>query len=158
MNYLRNKKLIANIITQNKTGKKIKNLLLEFPLWLRRLRTQLVSMRMQVQPLALLSSLRIQCCRKLRHRSQMQLGSGSGSCCGWGIGLSWALVRPLAQKRPHAAGEAVKRIRSFNSAYPPQSWSVRFSKPWRDCLQICFNYGPAKSCHKENSLKLLNVS
>ena len=34
----------------------------EFPLWLSRLRTQLVFMRMQVQSLALLSGLRIWCC------------------------------------------------------------------------------------------------
>ena len=36
----------------------------------------LVSMRMQVQSLAFLSGLRIWCCRKLRHSSQLQLGSG----------------------------------------------------------------------------------
>jgi len=36
----------------------------------------LVSMRMQVRSLALLSELRIQCCRELWRRSQTQLGSG----------------------------------------------------------------------------------
>ena len=39
---------------------------MEFPLWLR-LRTQLVSMRMQVQPLVSLSRLRIQHCHRLWH-------------------------------------------------------------------------------------------
>ena len=39
-------------------------------------RTQLVSMRIWVQPLALLTGLRIQHCCELRHRSQMQLRSG----------------------------------------------------------------------------------
>ena len=36
---------------------------------------QLVSMRMRVRSLALLSGLRIRCCWKLWHRSQIQLGS-----------------------------------------------------------------------------------
>ena len=48
----------------------------EFPLWLRGLRTQLVSMRMRVQSLAWISGLKILCCCKLWCRSQMQLGSG----------------------------------------------------------------------------------
>ena len=43
----------------------------EFLLWLHGLRTWLVPMRMQVQSLASLSGLRIQCCCKLQHRSQM---------------------------------------------------------------------------------------
>ena len=47
----------------------------EFPLWLNRLRTQLVSMRMWVQPLASLTGLRIQHCCDLWHRLQMQLRS-----------------------------------------------------------------------------------
>ena len=49
--------------------------ILEFPLWLSGLRTQQVSMRMQVQSMAALSGLRIWCCCKLRHKSQIQLGS-----------------------------------------------------------------------------------
>ena len=40
----------------------------EFLLWLRGLRTRLVSMRMRVPSLASLSGLRIQCCRKLQCR------------------------------------------------------------------------------------------
>ena len=47
----------------------------EFPLWLSGLRTWLVSMRMQVPSLASLNGLRIQRCRKLRHGSQIWLGS-----------------------------------------------------------------------------------
>ena len=54
----------------------VSSLLREFPLWLSGLRTQLVSMRMCVQSLALLSELRIQCCHKLQCRLQMQLRSG----------------------------------------------------------------------------------
>ena len=45
--------------------------LLEFLLWLSRLRTQLVSMRMQGSSLALISVLRIWHCHKLWCRSQM---------------------------------------------------------------------------------------
>ena len=59
----------------------------EFLLWLSRLRIQLESMRMWVQSLALLSGLRILCCRELWHRSQMWFGFGiavavvsAGSC------------------------------------------------------------------------------
>ena len=48
----------------------------EFPLWLTRLRTQLVSMRMWVPSLALLSELRIQICCELWHRLQKQLRYG----------------------------------------------------------------------------------
>ena len=40
-----------------------------------RLRTQLVSMRMEVQSLALLIVLGIHCCCKFRHRSKMWLRS-----------------------------------------------------------------------------------
>ena len=47
----------------------------EFPLWLKRSQTQLVSMRMQVQSLDSLGGLRIQRCRELWFRSQTRLGS-----------------------------------------------------------------------------------
>ena len=47
----------------------------EFPVWLSRLRTWLVSMRMWVLSTASLSGLRIQNCRELQHRSGMRFGS-----------------------------------------------------------------------------------
>ena len=47
----------------------------EFLLWFSRLSTRLVSTRMWVQSLALLSGLRIWYCYKLWQRSQMQLRS-----------------------------------------------------------------------------------
>ena len=50
-------------------------MVLEFPLWLSRLKPQLVSMRMQVRSLALISGVRIQLCCELWCRSQMGLGS-----------------------------------------------------------------------------------
>ena len=57
-------------------GNNINHVPQEFLLWLSRLRTQLESMRIWVQSLALLSGLRIWCCHELRCRSQMQLRSG----------------------------------------------------------------------------------
>ena len=50
--------------------------MLEFLLWISRLRTQLISMRTWVQSLALLSGLRICIASKLQHKLQMWLGSG----------------------------------------------------------------------------------
>ena len=46
----------------------------EFSLWLSRLQTQLVSMRLWVQSLALLSGLRIPCCPELWFRLQLRSG------------------------------------------------------------------------------------
>ena len=57
-------------------GLTLKGLSLEFPLWLSRLRTGLVSMRMRVRPLTSLSGLRFQSCCRLWHRSQIWLRSG----------------------------------------------------------------------------------
>ena len=48
----------------------------EFPLWLSKLPTRLVSMRMQVRSLSSLSALRIWYCRELWCRSQTRLRSG----------------------------------------------------------------------------------
>ena len=44
-------------------------------MWLSRLQSRLVSMRIRVQSLALLSELRMWCCCELWHRSQTCLGS-----------------------------------------------------------------------------------
>ena len=52
--------------------KMVKKYKQEFPLWLSGLRTQLMSMRMWVQSLALLSGLRIQCCHKLQYSLQVR--------------------------------------------------------------------------------------
>ena len=61
---------------------------MEFPLWLSRLRTQRVSMRMQVRFLDSLSGLRIRCCRKLWCRSQMQLESRTAAAMAQGSSCS----------------------------------------------------------------------
>ena len=55
---------------------KLKLKVLEFPLWFNRLRTLLVSMKIQPRSLALISGLRIQRCRELWCRLQTLLGSG----------------------------------------------------------------------------------
>ena len=59
----------------------------EFPMWLNRLRTPRVSMRMQVRSLAPLSGLMIWPCHELQCRSQMW------HCCGCGV--SWQLQLPF---------------------------------------------------------------
>ena len=75
---------------------------LEFLLWLGGLRTQLVSMRMCVPSLALLSRLRIQRYLKL----QMRLRSGIAVAV---TQLAAAApIQPLAWKPPHATHAAVK--------------------------------------------------
>ena len=62
---------------------------------------EVVSMRIWVPSLALLSGLRIQRCHKLQHRSQMWLRSG--------VALACSLIRPLAQQLAYVAGTAVKK-------------------------------------------------
>ena len=69
-----------------------KKTVLGFPLWLSRLRTQLVCIRRQVQSVAALSVLTIWCCREL-----------------WGRPAAAALIRLLAQELPWAVGSALKR-------------------------------------------------
>ena len=76
----------------------------EFLLWLRRLRTWLVSMRMRVQFLAFLSGLNIQA-----------VGVGHRCCSDLMLLWQWrgpAAAAPiwlLAQKLPHATGAAIKK-------------------------------------------------
>ena len=62
--------------SKGKKTKEKKRKVMEFPLWLSRLRIQLVSMRMSVPSPTSLSGLKILCCHKLRYRVQKQLRSG----------------------------------------------------------------------------------
>ena len=91
----------TSIYGQNKKKK------LEFPLWLSRLRTWLVSMRMWSRSLASLSGLRIWNCHELQCRSQRQLGSGVAVAVVWSSAEAW--IRPLAWELPYAGGVALKR-------------------------------------------------
>ena len=59
----------------------------EFPLWRSRLRTQLGSMRIQIQSLASFSGLRIHRCHKLQHRSQMAAQIWHCRGVGWQLQL-----------------------------------------------------------------------
>ena len=89
----------------------------EFPLWLRGLRTQPVSMRIQVRSLASLSGLGIQRCHELQCRSQKWLGSCvavavAGSCSS---NLTPSLGTPICCKCGLKAKKKVQltRIVSF---------------------------------------------
>ena len=83
----------------------LKKMLWEFPLWLRGLRTQLVSTRMRVWSLALLNGLRIWHCHEW--------------WCGSDLVLLWLWYRltaitpngPLSWEPPYAIGVALKRER-----------------------------------------------
>ena len=68
--------------------------------------TWLVSMRIQVRPLASLSGLRIWHCHELWYRSQMWLGSTLLWL--WYRPAGAALIRPLAWEIPYAPGLALK--------------------------------------------------
>ena len=70
---------------------------LEFLMWLSRLRTQLVYVKMWVQSLALLSGLRIQRCREL-----------------WCRPAAIAPIQPLAWELPCAANVALKGKKKKN--------------------------------------------
>ena len=74
-----------------------------FSLWLR-LRTQLVSMRMQVQTLAPLGGLRIQHCHERWCRSQIQLGSGIAVAVAVAGSLSSDLTPSLRTSLCHRCG------------------------------------------------------
>ena len=71
------------------------------------LRTQLVSMRIQIQSLAWLRGLRIRHCHELQGRSQMWLGSSIAVAVAQDPAA--ALIQALAQEGPQAADVAVKR-------------------------------------------------
>ena len=69
-------------------------------------RTWLVSMRMWVWPLTLLSGVRIQCCHELWCRSR---GSNLVWMWLWRKPAAAALIQPLAWGLPYARGVALKR-------------------------------------------------
>ena len=64
-------------------------------------------MRMRVQSLALLSGLRIHCCREVYITDVAWIWSGSG--CGAGQQLQTASTEPLAWELPYTTLEAIKR-------------------------------------------------
>ena len=92
----------------NKLKNAVRFYYMEFPLLLSRLRTLLVSTRMQIRSLASLSRLRILCCHKLWHRSQRWLGSHI-AVAGWCRLAPAALTQPLTWEQTYAVAVALKR-------------------------------------------------
>ena len=78
----------------------------DFWLWHSGLRTQLVSMRIQVRSLASLSGLRVQRCCELWCRSQTRLGSRAAVALYRPVGA--APIQPRAWELPYAAGAELK--------------------------------------------------
>ena len=94
-----------NLILILKNCKKVREW--EFPLWLSKLRTGLVSVRTRIQSLASVSGLRIQRCCQLLCRSQIWLRSGIAMALAWPSAT--ALIQLLAWELLHATGVAIKR-------------------------------------------------
>ena len=117
----------------------LKNKNLEFPLWLRGLRTWLVSVRMQVQSLSLLSGLSTQHCHSC----------GVGHRCILDLALLWlwhrpaaaALIHPLAWKLPYDTGVAQKKTKTKNK--PKNSKKLRQLMNLRTKRLIMFEKKPS---------------
>ena len=89
----------------------------EFPLWLSKLRTRLVSTRMQVQSLASLSRLSIRPCRQLWCRSVGHRHSSDPTLLLlWHRPAAAAPNQPLAWELPCAASAALKKRERENSS------------------------------------------
>ena len=82
----------------------------EFPMWLSGLQTQLLSMRMQIRFLALLSGLRIRNCRELWCRSQPRLRSWVAMT----VASSSNLTPSLGNSLWHSCGPKKKRKKKKN--------------------------------------------
>ena len=78
----------------------------EFLSWLSGLQIRLGTMRLQVQSPALLSGLRIWCCRELWCRLQMQLDLDPVLLWLWRRPVATGPIQALAWEPPYAAGAA----------------------------------------------------
>ena len=131
----------------------------EFLLWLSRLRIQLESMRMWVQSLALLSGLRILCCRELWHRSQMWFGFGiavavvsAGSCSSnLTLSLGTRICLTCSPKKKKRRRMDCKTLPDIHTRQATYLWGSGFSKcgprlwasiPPRDLLEIILRLHP----------------
>ena len=103
---LHTNKAVFKFFFKREPHRPLKKYIPQFPLWFSRLRTQLLSMRMWVPPLASLSELRVQICRELWYRLQMLLRCRP--CVAMAVAAA-ALIQPLAWEFPYAAGVAVKK-------------------------------------------------
>ena len=100
----------------------------ELSLWLSRLRTQLVSMRMQVRSLTSLGGLRIRYCSKLWHSLQMWLGSGIAVAVVWANSCSSNSTPSLGTSICHRCGPRKKKIKKIKIGN--MSFSKRMVKLW----------------------------
>ena len=108
----------------------------ELSLWLSRLRTQLVSMRMQVRSLTSLGGLRIRYCSKLWHSLQMWLGSGIAVAVVWANSCSSNSTPSLGTSICHRCGpkKANKETKTKNPC-ELESFS-RFYMIWKSFHSI----------------------
>ena len=117
----------------------------EFLSWLSSLRTQLVSMRIWIWSLALLSVLRIWRCCELWCRSQMRLGSCVARL--WCKLAATAPTWPLAWEPPYALSAALKRQKT--KKYIFFFWSSLMVQQVKDpalsLLWLGFNPWPGNS-------------
>ena len=111
--------------------------MVEFLLWLSGLRARLVSMRMWVPSLALLSG----------KGSGIAVSCGVGHRCGSDSTLLWlwrrpaavAPIRPLAWEPPYAAGMALKRQKDKTKKELPGEFLKRIMKELSDILKYIIN-------------------
>ena len=115
-----------------------KTFIMKYPLLISWLRTQLVSMRMQVWSVTLFSGLRIWHCHRLQCRSQMCLGSG--------VAVLWhrlgaaALIQPLAQELPYTTSAPLevgrKKPQTFITPMTGHLYDINF---WcySDTAKLC---------------------
>ena len=118
------------------------------PLWLSRLRTQLVSMRMWVQPLTSLSGLRIWHCHKWQGRSQMRLGSAvavaqASSCsCDVALSLGTSICHrcdPKMEKKSHLYYSC--GVSSQRDGYSAKQPEISQGAGWIPCgFQLTLDY------------------
>ena len=85
----------------------------KFLLWLSGLRNRVVvSMRMWVRSLALLSGLRLRRCRELWCRLQTRLGLGPALLWLWCRSVATVPIRPLAWEPPCVVGAALEKAKT----------------------------------------------
>ena len=89
-------------------------------------RIQLVTVRLRVRSLALLSGLKIRCCCELWCRSQRQLGSHIAVAVAVARSAAVGSIPPLAWELPYVAGVAIKsKNKQTNKQKKPQQQKIK---------------------------------
>ena len=124
------------------------------PWWLSRLRTQIVSTRMQVQSLVL-SGLRIQCCQRLWCESQMQLRSGVAVAVVQAGSYSSNSALSLGTSICHMCGPKKEKKKQINESLRSSlvAWCVKdltLSLLWLGLLLWCrlVPWPRSSACHE----------